>query len=262
MAKQSSAVNQLSLRDSGKYNFFYSFRPIYYFSRLFGFMPFTINYHSNGTIQGPVIRSLDIVWLITSICFYFVSAILTYTTAPYHQTTESAILSSGDDLILISGLIFGIFIIIMDWCNRFKLVNIQKNIHTFDEEASQSMQNKIPFAFHYFLFHYKLQTTALGIQFDYKKDYRRLWQFNVVCIVLSLLSVASSYDAFLYFRRIFEAYDFVHFYIPACLENFVVVQISITFTILLRCLHVRFAMLNKCLRYFHIESSILYASVI
>lgn len=94
-----------------------------------------------------------------------------------------------------------------------------------------------------------LQAIALGIQFDYKKDYRRLWQINFVCILFSLLSVASSYDTYLFCRQIMPSMDFVDFFVPVIFQNFILVQISTTYTILLRCLHIRFSMLNKCFRY-------------
>lgn len=137
MFGQSSAVNEINILNSEKYNFFYSFRPIYYFSRTFGLLPFTIEYDSNGIIQAAVIRSLDILWLIITILSYFLSSMLSlklYNEYPkISNNTESLILIGGDNFILIFGLLFGIVIIIMDLCNRSKLLDILKNIHTFDE---------------------------------------------------------------------------------------------------------------------------------
>lgn len=132
-----------------------------------------------------------------------------------------------------------------------------KSIDVKSNSFAISIRNFVLFtSLFWFSLFYWLQTTALGIQFDYKKEHRRLWQFNLVCIVLLLLSLASTYDAYLFSRRFHMANDFIDFYVPACLENFVVAQISITFATLLRCLHVRFAMLNKRLRYFHILNQV------
>lgn len=141
MAEQTSSETPLTVLNAKKNNFFYSFRPIYYFSRAFGFMPFSIVCDSNGGIQGPVVRSVDIFWFIFWILLYLFSAVLSFKSAQYPQNTdhtESGILIGADYFILISGLIFGALIIVMDMCNRFKLVGILKNIKTFDEEASQT----------------------------------------------------------------------------------------------------------------------------
>lgn len=141
MAEQSSFENQLTVPNSKKRNFFHSFRPIYYFSRSFGFMPFSIVCNSNGTIQGPTIRSFDMFWFTFSIFLYLSSAFLSFKNAQFllnSNSTESVILIGADYFILLSGLIFGAIIIVMDMCNRFKLVGILKNIKIFDEEASQS----------------------------------------------------------------------------------------------------------------------------
>lgn len=155
MAEQSSSANQLTAPNSGKFNYLYSFRPIYYFSRAFGFMPFSIISDTNGTIQGPAIRSFDIFWFIVWILLYFSSAFVSFRNGQFPKnsnTTESVILIGADYVILTSGLIFGALIIIMDMCNRFKLVGILKNINTFDEEASQSK---------YLIFLLSLQTYIL-----------------------------------------------------------------------------------------------------
>lgn len=95
-----------------------------------------------------------------------------------------------------------------------------------------------------------MQTEELGIQFDYKKEFHRFWQINAVCIGLSLFSIAKSsdsYDSFFHSNNM--PIDLTNYFVAATLENFITIQISISFTILLRSLYMRFAMLNKCLRY-------------
>lgn len=139
MTKQSAPVNQLNVSNSNKSNFFNVFRPIYYCSRTFGFMPFTIVCDANGKIQRPAVRWFDILWFIFSICAYFLSAFIAFKNAEYDQNhTEVVILIVADNSILITGLILSALVIVMDMCNRFKLIDIMKNINTFDEEVSQS----------------------------------------------------------------------------------------------------------------------------
>lgn len=141
MAEQSSVENHLTVLNSRNFNFFYSFRPIYYFSRTFGFMPFTIVYDANSKIQEPTIRSLDIFWFIVSIFSYLLSAFISFQNTQNPENSkfaESVILRGADYAIMLSGLIFGVLVIVMDMCNRFKLVGILNNIKIFDEEVSRS----------------------------------------------------------------------------------------------------------------------------
>lgn len=127
------------VNNSKKFNFLYSFRPVYYFSRAMGFMPFTIVCNSNGTIQGPAIRSFDIFWFILSICGYILLTIFSFLNIRFPENsknTESTILIGADYFLLLLGFVFSVVVIIMDFCNRFKLVKILKHLNTFDEEAS------------------------------------------------------------------------------------------------------------------------------
>lgn len=49
-----------------KENFEYCFRPIYYFSRAYGQIPFTITYYKNGAIDGVKIYKRDYIWVAIS----------------------------------------------------------------------------------------------------------------------------------------------------------------------------------------------------
>lgn len=122
-------------------DFAYTFRPIYYFSRIFGFLPFTIVYNSIGSIQAPKIRVFDMVWFFISIFFYALSIFIIYLRRIKFPKNASFILINGDFLLLISGLIFSILVVVMDMCNRYKLVDILRNFNSFDEKASQQQFN-------------------------------------------------------------------------------------------------------------------------
>lgn len=119
-------------------NFAYCFRPVYYFSRIFGFTPYTIIYDSNGRIQVPKIRVLDIIWLILSIFAQILSPIL-YTRnekfSIYH--INLAILIRADAIIIAVRTIFNISAIVMDMCNRYKLVETLKKLDDFDDHVRE-----------------------------------------------------------------------------------------------------------------------------
>lgn len=120
-------------------NFAYSFRPIYYYSRIFGLMPFTIMYDSNGDPQEPRVGLFNFVWFIAAIGLYTSMAYFSYIdmNVPRDASIPYAILISGFSL-QISRLIFGALAIGMDMWNRFKIVDILKKLNIFNKEAIPS----------------------------------------------------------------------------------------------------------------------------
>lgn len=121
-----------------KVNFMYSFRPIYYFSRAYGFLPFTIVYNSRGAIHGHEVETLDILWFGISISVNLMLAFLISKDTEFLQDSKdgSIILVGGDYLAHIFTMIFDTILIGMDMCIRYKLVDVLKKIHNFDEKVS------------------------------------------------------------------------------------------------------------------------------
>lgn len=119
------------------FNFAYGFRPIYYFSRVFGLMPYTLIYNPNGTIEGHKIKAIDMLWFIISIAINLIMTLMILESTQYLHEIKSTsfILEGGDHLLLLLGAIFNFIIIGMDMGIRFKLMDIFKNINTFDEEV-------------------------------------------------------------------------------------------------------------------------------
>lgn len=137
---QSSIPSQIkvnrNISKGTKFDFVYCFRPVYYFSRIFGYMPFTIIQDSNGTIQRPKLRTFDILWFILSIFLYILSTFMQFRNIQYTEN-RSYVLIGGDFLLLKMSLIFSILNVVMDMCNRFKLVDILKNFNSFDEKVNK-----------------------------------------------------------------------------------------------------------------------------
>lgn len=127
-----------------KLDFAYSFEPIYYFSRLFGLMPFKIVRNTNGEIQiSPKVNRLDRLWFVVSICLYLylVHILGQYIMFAKNMTRQQAILFIGDQLRLIFCLFFATLAIGADMRNRFKLVAILKKIIIIDKDVSDRMRN-------------------------------------------------------------------------------------------------------------------------
>lgn len=124
--------------DRNKRNFAYSFRPIYYFSRVFGLMPFLVKYDSKGQPEMPRVGILDSLWFVTTICVYLSMAYISYQQMSLPQDPNApTVLVFSEYLLQILGLVYGALIIAMDLCNRFKFVDILKQLMIFDTEASE-----------------------------------------------------------------------------------------------------------------------------
>lgn len=112
-------------------------RPFYIISRMFGLLPFSIKFDANGEIQDARVSAFDLLWFAISICVYLFMAVafnLQMMEIPPDYKV-SFILYFGDMLLSLSGLIFGPIEIIMDMCNRFKLVSIIRKLTAFDKEV-------------------------------------------------------------------------------------------------------------------------------
>lgn len=118
-------------------DFAFIYRPVYFASRVFGLMPFSINYDSNGVVQGPKVRIFDIVWFITSICLYMCFIHQTIQTITSFKSPDSSIylIWIGNEILLMFGLVFGVITICTDMFNRYRIVDIVKSFNTFDNEV-------------------------------------------------------------------------------------------------------------------------------
>lgn len=112
----------------------FSYQPIYYFSRIFGLLPFSLAYDASGEIVAPKISKFDAVWFVVSIAIYLAFATVIPLDIP--KGPPAPILILGNELLLMSGLIYGAIMIVENMCNRFKFIRIMKTFCAFDREAS------------------------------------------------------------------------------------------------------------------------------
>lgn len=114
-----------------------TFRPIYYYSRVFGLMPFSIVCDSNGEPQEPRIGVLNFLWFITSMCLYLSMAYYSFIdmNVTRDDSLPYAFILAGF-IMQIFRLVFGALIILIDMCKRYKLVDILKKLNIFSKEVS------------------------------------------------------------------------------------------------------------------------------
>lgn len=119
-------------------SFTYGFQPIYYFARICGQMPFTITYHSkNGVIVGAKLLKRDFIWFGISLCIQmsFVGLAIKFLKSIRDPNAHTYNLYFGNLILWLLFLLLGICIMVLDTCNRFKIVKILNDFTTFDEEV-------------------------------------------------------------------------------------------------------------------------------
>lgn len=123
-----------------KINFTHVFRPIYYFARFCGQMPFSIVQSSNDEFRQPRVSKRDILWFIISICIYSALVMFNcwyilraYSFFKYNKILY--LLAWSISLLRFINFLCAILILIMDMCNRHKLVDILNKFTAFDRKV-------------------------------------------------------------------------------------------------------------------------------
>lgn len=121
-------------------SFEYGFQPIYYFSRVIGLWPFTIVRDSNGSIEKTRVRFVDAFWFFISIFAYLTAAFYAYKDIKSLQVSNTETTNFSIFFIFqIMCLLFGACGVVLDMCNRTKLVNILEKFTAFDNEVGFSI---------------------------------------------------------------------------------------------------------------------------
>lgn len=131
---------------SKKVSFIHGLRPIYYFSRVLGLMPFSIIYDSNEKIKGPNISKLDGLWFVIQISLHLSMIYLinfNIRVAKQRNKTSSSTITTSDSLLLLSELFFGMVIMCINMCNRFKIIDVLNKFTIFDSKASNEYRSSI-----------------------------------------------------------------------------------------------------------------------
>lgn len=125
-------------------NFGSVFRPLYYLSRIWGLAPFSITTNSNGEVQKPKIHFFDGLLFLISFCVYFLftnSALTKFEASKEYLKKETWILILCTRSLEVFTYVYGILTIIMNVCNRFKLINMVNMYTRFDREVRPNIFN-------------------------------------------------------------------------------------------------------------------------
>lgn len=233
-------------------NFAYSFRPVYYVSRAFGLMPFSIIYNSNREPNNSKVTVYDCLWLMVSVCIYLMLGFFRYRNLvlPEGASTTSHILILGDSVVLILSLTFAGQFVIMDFFNRFKLVDVLKKIIVFDNEVSHQSNSNAIFIQHDFQhFSFSLQIARLGVSFDFRSEYIRSWLYCVVPMLVNVIFVTLSYLTIKPNLQNQPTTEPILFFGTYVMCNEIMILTIVSFISLLCNIYKRFLTLNSMLRF-------------
>lgn len=123
-------------------NFAESFRPIYYFARFCGQMPFSIVRSSNDEYRHSQVSKYDAFWFILSICLYLAVSYRTCQILSFEINANKTehVLFLGNATLHVMTMTFGILKVAMDMYNRHKLVYILNKFIQFDQEVKNRIQ--------------------------------------------------------------------------------------------------------------------------
>lgn len=121
-------------------NYVNSFRPIYYFSRVAGLMPFSIVWNPKEEYYMTQVRIIDGFWFTLIAC---VNLLVIYFV---HQKNHSALTQYLPYLFTLVGTtnriisqIFGAALIVMDMFNRSKMIDILNMFNLIDKEVGNTL---------------------------------------------------------------------------------------------------------------------------
>lgn len=118
-----------------RYGIFLMAYPVYIASRIFGFLPCSVQYNRKNDATKVVTTYFDIIWFIVSLAMY-TSAIVFNLIYNYHALlTESIIIIIGGRLLLLTGNLNAIFAIVMDFYHRDEIWKVIQHFHEFDKEV-------------------------------------------------------------------------------------------------------------------------------
>lgn len=90
--KNDVRVNDVNRRASWqKDSFAYCFRPVYIVSRIFGLMPFSITFGSNGEIRKSNVSKFDVFWFVVWLCLLLFGVFFSLKMANEHHLDSKSL---------------------------------------------------------------------------------------------------------------------------------------------------------------------------
>lgn len=118
-------------------NFFHCVQPVYIISRIFGLLPFSIQYNPNGCVKAAKVTVFDGFWFIGSIGLNLFFGYRVASDIPDMPKEESSILFIGFRTVFVICFILTALSTVLDMMNRNRIVKIVKDLTEFDNSVSK-----------------------------------------------------------------------------------------------------------------------------
>lgn len=117
-------------------------KPVYFMSRIFGLLPFSVRQNSNGSVESAKVNLFDMFWFLCAIGIYLT---LSYFHLPQtkdlknsiteENSTSKSVLFSSIEIIFLATYLKVVVFIILDMLNRKLFANILTEIAKFDKSV-------------------------------------------------------------------------------------------------------------------------------
>lgn len=115
-----------------------SVKIAYRAARIYGLLPYTINYNSNGEIDSCSVRAFDILWFIITVTTSVTFSVFGFFALTPTADIRTTVLLLGGRIILIGSVLLTAISIVLDELNRHRIVDMLKTITFFDKEVKRS----------------------------------------------------------------------------------------------------------------------------
>lgn len=231
-------------------------KPMNYFLRTLGLMPFSIYRVPNGNILKSKVRKWDVMWSLFTLCIYsscvFISLEYGNLQQESHAHNKSFIhIYRGviaHNLHTTLGVIFCILFVTMDMCNRNEIVDLFNKFVIFDKEVTNftnvAQSFLLPYKIRWFIIEF--QISSHRIKFNSEEQHRLAW---ISCkITVALMSFKLTITAYV---NLYELPgDSFYYFFPTKFQWTLTTAQTLFFLFLVDNLRKRYAALNTFLRYY------------
>lgn len=120
-----------------KYNIFDAIKPFYYLSKCLGAVPFTINVKNNFLYVKTTFNDYLIYFIFNIVHSYLIFLSLTGQLNSIFFETSSKVANSLNQMMILSGIVFAMFLNLINFCFKKSTIEILSNFFEIDSDLSQ-----------------------------------------------------------------------------------------------------------------------------
>lgn len=220
------SVHVQHTRTKVNFNVYRLAQPIYYISRLFGLLPFTLQCDDNGAVKCVTVTIFDKIWFAIALSWYAVLSGLCIVVSLIDYINEASVfLHMASIFLLFVGLSHGVFSIAKNMLQRHQFGCILNDLFVCDTEFQ-----------------------AMGMPVNHQRQYKLLIIILVLFFACTTLFVAITAYTFHEYHERDSTFGMSMFYGSYASKTMNLTMNVIVYTLNLLALHHRFHLINKILQ--------------